>query len=332
MVVEILLHQLYAVQSFGWEAGFQNYIIVIGLFPFLMPKGRWFVKSVLLGLCICTYILFDYWFQDATPIHEINSGFLNYLKVTNILFSYASMAISGAYFNIAMHETEGRLYQRTNELIAEKNKSDELLLNILPHETALELKETGKAVPKSFEMVTVMFTDFKNFTQFSEKLSAESLVHEINHYYSAFDGIITKYNIEKIKTIGDGYMCVGGLPTENTTNAHDAIAAAIELRDFIAREKKEREKNGELFFDVRIGIHTGPVVAGIVGIKKFAYDIWGDTVNTASRMESSGEAGEINISGATYELIKDSYNCTHRGKIVAKNKGEIDMYFVEGKV
>lgn len=330
MVVEILVHQLYAVKSFGWDAGFQNYVIVIGLFPFLMPKGRWIMKSILLGACICTYIILDYTSQNQQAIHQIGPAFLNYLKITNILFSYTSMAISGGYFNIAMHETEGRLRRKTNELLEEKNKSDELLLNILPQETAQELKETGSSKPKSFEMVTVIFTDFKNFTQYSEKLSAEALVHEINYYYSAFDRIITKHRIEKIKTIGDGYMCVGGLPTANETNPKDAVMAALELRDFIASERTERGKNQELFFDVRIGIHTGPVVSGIVGIKKFAYDIWGDTVNTASRMESSGEAGEINISGTTYDLVKDSFNCTYRGKIEAKNKGEIDMYFVEG--
>ncbi|MBL0105619.1 MAG: adenylate/guanylate cyclase domain-containing protein [Bacteroidetes bacterium] len=212
----------------------------------------------------------------------------------------------------------------------EKKRSDELLLNILPEETAEELKATGTAKAKSFDMVTVMFTDFKNFTQASEKLTPEELVHEINYCYSEFDKIITKYNIEKIKTIGDSYMCAGGLPVTNATHPEDVIKAGLEMQDFIIRHKEERIKLDQPYFDLRLGVHTGPVVAGIVGIKKFAYDIWGDTVNTASRMESSGAIGKVNISGTTYEIVKDKFIFTHRGKIEAKNKGQIDMYFVEG--
>ena len=224
---------------------------------------------------------------------------------------------------------ETKVEERTRELSTEKQKSDELLLNILPSETAEELKATGSAKAKSFALVTVMFTDFKNFTQASENLSPEELVHEINYCYSAFDRIVTKYGIEKIKTIGDSYMCAGGLPIQNQTHAEDVVTAGLEMQKFIEQYQSDRVKKGLIFFELRLGIHTGPVVAGIVGIKKFAYDIWGDSVNVASRMESSGEIGKVNISGATYQLVKDKFNCIHRGKIQAKNKGEIDMYFVE---
>ncbi len=210
----------------------------------------------------------------------------------------------------------------------EKKRSDELLLNILPEETAEELKATGSAQTKSFESVSVLFTDFKNFTQASEKLSPEELVAEINHCYSEFDKIVSKYQIEKIKTIGDAYMCAGGLPVKNNTHPVDVVKAGLEMQQFIEANKKERQAKGLPFFELRLGIHTGPVVAGVVGTKKFAYDIWGDTVNTASRMESSGEIGKVNISGATYELVKDKFTCQYRGKVKAKNKGEIDMYFV----
>jgi class 3 adenylate cyclase len=220
------------------------------------------------------------------------------------------------------------LLQR-NRISKEKKRSDELLLNILPEETAEELKATGSAKTKSFDSVSVLFTDFKNFTQASEKLSPEDLVKEINYCYSEFDKIVTKHGIEKIKTIGDAYMCAGGLPVSNATHPFDVVAAGIEMQNFIARNKLEREQKGLPFFELRLGIHTGPVVAGVVGTKKFAYDIWGDTVNTASRMESSGETGKVNISGTTYEMVKNKFNCVHRGKIQAKNKGEIDMYFVE---
>lgn len=221
-------------------------------------------------------------------------------------------------------------FAQRNRISKEKKRSDELLLNILPEETAEELKATGAAKAKSFEQVSVLFTDFKNFTQASEKLTPEELVAEINHFYSEFDRIITRHGIEKIKTIGDSYMCAGGLPVTNNSHPFDVVSAALEMVQFVDRNKKERQEKGQPFFELRLGIHTGPIVAGIVGIKKFSYDIWGDTVNTASRMESSGEVGKVNISGSTYEMIKDKFTCIHRGKIQAKNKGVIDMYFVEG--
>jgi len=222
----------------------------------------------------------------------------------------------------------GVFLSQRNRISKEKKRSDELLLNILPAETAEELKATGTAKAKSFDIVSVLFTDFKNFTQASELLSPADLVAEINHCYSEFDKIITHHGIEKIKTIGDAYMCAGGLPATNTTNPVDVVKAGLEMVAFIEKNKQERISKGQPYFELRCGIHTGPVVAGIVGIKKFAYDIWGDTVNTASRMESSGEIGKVNISGATYELVKDHFDCTYRGKVKAKNKGEIDMYFV----
>lgn len=222
--------------------------------------------------------------------------------------------------------------KQRNKVKREKRRSDELLLNILPSEVAEELKETGSAKVKNFDMVTVLFTDFKGFASISEKLSPEELVAEINYCFSTFDNIITKYGIEKIKTIGDSYMCAGGLPKANKTNPIDVTKAGIEIRDFMLAHKKEKEAIGEIPFEIRIGIHTGNVVAGIVGVKKFAYDIWGDAVNLASRMESSGEPGKVNISESTYMLIKDDFNCHYRGKIMTKGKGEVSMYFVESLV
>lgn len=224
------------------------------------------------------------------------------------------------------------VYRQRNKISKARKRSDELLLNILPEEVAEELKEKGSADAKLIEEVTVLFTDFKGFTQLSEKLSPKELVAEINECFSAFDHIMQKHGVEKIKTIGDAYMAAGGLPTANATHANDVVLSAMEIQQFMHEHKAKREAAGQLFFEIRIGVHTGPVVAGIVGVKKFAYDIWGDTVNTASRMESSGEAGKVNISESTYELVRDRFNCTHRGKIQAKGKGEIDMYFVEARI
>ncbi len=210
----------------------------------------------------------------------------------------------------------------------EKKRSDELLLNILPAEVAEELKMKGEAEAKLIEEVTVLFTDFKGFTALSETLSPKELVSDLNDCFSAFDHIMDKHGIEKIKTIGDAYMAAGGLPMPNQTHAEDVVKAALEICQFVEEVKDRKIAQKLPYFEIRIGVHTGPVVAGIVGVKKFAYDIWGDTVNTASRMESSGEVGKVNISQSTYNLIRDKFMCIHRGKVSAKGKGEIDMYFV----
>jgi class 3 adenylate cyclase len=247
------------------------------------------------------------------------------------IYSYAALAGIGltALLLFFVYRNSKNQKKSTAIIIKEKQRSEELLLNILPSEMVEELKANGTTKAKAFTMVTVMFTDFKDFTTVSEKVSAELLVAEIHHCFSTFDRIIQKYKIEKIKTIGDSYMCASGLPVSNYTHAKDMVNAAFEIRNFMLERKKEKEANDEIPFELRIGIHTGPVVAGIVGIKKFAYDIWGDTVNLAARMEQNCDAGKINISGSTYELVKEKFKCEHRGKIQAKNKGEIDMYFVE---
>ncbi|MDX2303044.1 MAG: adenylate/guanylate cyclase domain-containing protein [Microscillaceae bacterium] len=211
----------------------------------------------------------------------------------------------------------------------ERSKSETLLLNILPEEVAHELKENGYATPKHYDLVSVLFTDFKGFTGIAEQLTPSQLVKELNYCFQAFDEIIAKYELEKIKTIGDAYMCAGGLPVPNRTNPIDAVKAGLAMQEFMEEYNTEKIAKGQPVFELRVGIHTGPLVAGVIGKNKFAYDIWGDTVNLASRMESGGEIGKVNISATTYELVKSYFNCVHRGKIQAKNKGEIDMYFVQ---
>lgn len=231
-------------------------------------------------------------------------------------------------------------YRQRNKVKREKARSEELLLNILPAEIAEELKEKGKADARDFDLVSILFSDFKGFTAASEKLSAQELVAEISTCFEAFDGIMGKYGIEKIKTIGDAYMAAGGLPVPKRDSVRNTVLAALEMQGFIEERRKTQDAIGKPAFAMRVGIHTGPVVAGIVGVKKFQYDIWGDTVNTASRMESSGGVGQVNISQATYELLKDAstalstgpeFSFESRGKIEAKGKGEIEMYFVSLK-
>lgn len=217
---------------------------------------------------------------------------------------------------------------RTNQLLEkEKQKSDDLLLNILPSEVADELKDRGATTARYFDSVTILFTDFVDFTGAGERMTSQQLVEELHTCFKAFDEIIGKYHIEKIKTIGDAYLAVSGLPMADTKHAENVVNAA---RDIIAFMKERRGQLGDKTFEIRIGINSGNVVAGIVGVKKFAYDIWGDTVNTAARMEQNSQPGKINISENTWHLVKDKFYCIYRGELEAKHKGKLKMYFVEG--
>ena len=222
---------------------------------------------------------------------------------------------------------------KTNKILdSQKAEIESLLLNILPAEVAQELQKTGSATPRFYDSVSVLFTDFKSFTVIADRLSPQEVVAELNDCFRAFDEIIEKYGLEKIKTIGDSYMCAGGIPVAHEGHPERMIHAAMEIRDFVHQMNVDRNARGLDTWEMRIGIHVGPLVAGVVGKKKFAYDIWGSTVNVASRMESNGIPDQINISAATYEMVKDTFDCTYRGKIYAKNVGEIDMYFVNGVV
>lgn len=225
-----------------------------------------------------------------------------------------------------------RIKVKTHRIVdKQKGEIEGLLLNILPEEVAKELQTTGKSEPRYFESVSVMFTDFKGFTAIADKMEPQDLVEELSTCFVAFDEIMEKYNLEKIKTIGDAYMCAGGIPTPDENHVENMIRAGLELRNYALRHNQKRLDAGLVPWEMRIGIHVGPVVAGVVGKRKYAYDIWGSTVNIASRMESNGQPGKINISSSIYELVKDKFECTYRGKINAKNIGDIDMYFLEGK-
>ncbi len=221
------------------------------------------------------------------------------------------------------------LGEKNNIIEEERERSENLLLNILPQPIAEELKANGRAAARRYDEASVLFSDFINFTHISERLTPEELVAELDTCFKAFDSILAKYpDVEKIKTIGDAYMCASGL-SDRKSIPFNIIRVAIEMQEYLEQHRRDQILAGKPFFEARIGIHTGPVVAGVVGHQKFAYDIWGDTVNIAARMEANGQAGRVNISESTYGLIKYKFNCAYRGKVQAKNKGAIDMYFVE---
>lgn len=245
-------------------------------------------------------------------------------RQTRALLDSQSALIEG--LQRSERELEEKVSQRTLELQIEQIRTKELLHNILPVEIAEELSATGSARPARHESVTILFTDFSGFTQAVSSMPADRMVGELNELFVAFDAITDLLGVEKIKTIGDSYMAVAGLPKQCDDHAQRCIRAGLLIIDYL----EDRNRNSAFKWSIRLGVHSGPVVAGVVGKRKYAYDIWGDAVNIASRMESSGEIGRVNISAYTYDLVKDDFECEYRGKVDAKGKGAIDMYFVKG--
>lgn len=320
--------------------GFQHGIVVT--WAFLAPIGALIFKDILnaviwmvlfFAVIVTTILLNDFFTIYQLPISAQGEAVFFGMNIIGpslvIFFSMRYFVVTIFKDKQTIQDSNQSLTVALDELGKEKAKTENLLLNILPKDVAEELKEKGSAEAQHFEEVTVVFSDFKGFTSIAEKLSPTALVAEIHHCFSAFDHITSKYNIEKIKTIGDSYMAVGGL-SKTSNQAKDVVQAALEMQEFMKEYASKRQRNGQPAFEMRMGVHTGPVVAGIVGTKKFQYDIWGDTVNVASRMESSGETGMVNISSTTFASVQHDFRCRHRGKVTAKSKGEIDMYFVEG--
>jgi adenylate cyclase len=260
---------------------------------------------------------------------ELSKKQSTYMRNISALFALFALVLMGLFYlrYRAKRRMANDLTTKNTQIEAEQKKSDALLLNILPPAIAQELKERNRVAARKYEQATVMFIDFKGFTHIAEKLSPELLVEELDLCFSNFDRIIGQYRIEKIKTIGDAYLCASGLSDMNASPS-DIVKAALEIQDFMLALKAERLSRGMPFFEARIGIHVGPVVAGVVGAKKFAYDIWGDTVNIAARLEESCETGRVNVSEDAYWLAKYEFEWQNRGKIAAKNKGMMDMYYV----
>ncbi len=248
-------------------------------------------------------------------------------RLLNLLLSTYENAMRQ---NQALTQAQVELVKLNQQVESSRQESEQLLLNLLPKPVAEELIAYGSSSPAKFDDVSVLFTDFVGFTTFAEHFTPQELIEELSVFFNYFDTVVKTHTVEKLKTIGDSYMLAGGLPEPNTTHAIDCVLVGLDIQGFVRAHHAERQTTGQPTLDMRVGIHTGPVVAGVIGKVKFSYDIWGDTVNLASRMESSGEPGTINISQDTYHCVKDFFDCVPRGKIAAKNKGEVDMYFVQG--
>ncbi|MBV6494774.1 MAG: hypothetical protein LDLANPLL_02811 [Turneriella sp.] len=304
------------------------YIFALALLPlpFIALSGKTPWEKMILGLglfSISFIILFSHWFlQRYSPLFPLPDNAI----VSQLGFVVLATLI--ATFIVYFFYTTAQARLSESEIETERHKSDQLLLNILPADIVRELKDKGSTEPILFQSATVFFTDFVGFTKIAEAMTPQKLVGELDRCFTYFDKVCERYKLEKLKTIGDSFMAAGGIPIPNNTHAIDCCLAAMEIRDFMDQMRFIKKKQNQPYWQLRIGINTGNLVAGVVGEKKFAYDVWGDTVNTASRMESAGIAGEINISEATYLQVKKFFVCETRGKILAKNKGKITMYFL----
>ncbi|HQU27670.1 MAG TPA: adenylate/guanylate cyclase domain-containing protein [Nitrospirales bacterium] len=286
-------------------------------------------ESVLLARV--TFLLSHPILHDHEPLTDITFAGAHYRisatrqHIFNLLLSTYENARGQ---NRALVEAQMELKRLNTEIEKRRQESDRLLLNILPQAVANELKSTGSSTPVKFDDVSVLFTDFVGFTKVAEYFAPQALVEELEIFFNHFDGLMEQYGLEKLKTIGDSYMAAGGVPALNHTHPVDCVNAALAMQNFVQSRMKAHQEAGAPTWAMRVGIHTGPVIAGVIGQKKFAYDLWGDTVNMASRMESSGAPGTVNISRATYERVKDHFTCTFRGQLPAKNKGNVDMFEV----
>jgi len=264
-------------------------------------------------------------FTVTPPFYRTWIAYIAYIlllfTVAFLLYKWRLLSLKKVEYRL-----EEKIRERMKAVLSEKEKSDKLVADLFPKGTAEELKTRGRAKSRKFELVTVLFSDIQGFTRIAEEMNPEVLIDELDKFFFHFDSVVDKYNIEKIKTIGDAYMAAGGIPVKNSSNPVEVVLAGLEMQYYMKNLKRQKAE----IWDLRIGIHTGPVISGVVGHKKLSYDIWGDTVNTASRMESSGEGGRVNISGITYSLVKDFFICEYRGKLPVKYKGNIDMYFVTG--
>ncbi|WP_425422821.1 adenylate/guanylate cyclase domain-containing protein [Phaeodactylibacter xiamenensis] len=300
----------------GYSSGIFTVCFLIIILPYMTFPRKARTLAHAFSVLSCLTLIATVVFQSEFYAH--NDDMNPYLsQIVNISMT--------ALICLALIWSLSVLIDRSEDsLIAEQKKSDDLLHNILPANIIKDLKERGETIPKRHNNVSILFTDFEGFTQLVASIPAIHLVNELNDIFGRFDEIMEETSVEKIETIGDAYLAACGLEDEITNHAANCVTAAKKMLAYL----EERNKNHEIKWRMRVGIHSGTIVAGVVGKKKFAYDLFGDTINTASRIESTGEAGKINISSSTYELVKNDFKCLSRGKIFAKGKGELEMYFV----
>jgi class 3 adenylate cyclase len=317
LIVSSYIGVLLFLYFLGYSSGVAVIFFLIIIMPYMTFPRKARKSAHAFSLLGCLTLIVTVLFQSKINAHyDVMDPYL--LQVVNI-------SITG-FICLTLVWSLSVLIDRSEEsLMAEQKKSDDLLHNILPVNIAKDLKETGRTIPKRHKDVTILFTDFKGFTELVASIPAITLVNELNDIFGRFDEIVEESGVQKIETIGDAYVAACGLEEALTEHAFKCITAAKQMLSYL----EERNRKHEIKWRMRVGIHSGPIVAGVVGKKKFRYDLFGDTMNTASRMESSGEPGKINISGPTFQLVKNDINCDYRGKIHAKGKGELDMYFVK---
>ncbi|EAQ99694.1 adenylate/guanylate cyclase domain-containing protein [Maribacter sp. HTCC2170] len=301
----------------GYSSGVAIVCFLIIILPYMTFPRKTRDIAHIFSILACLTLIITVIFQSNITAHF--DGIDSYIsQIVNI-------SITGFICLILISSLSVLIDKSEESLMAEQKKSDDLLHNILPANIIRDLKESGKTIPKRHKDITVLFTDFENFTKLVASISAITLVNELNDIFGRFDEIMAETEVEKIETIGDSYMAACGLEKEMANHAANCIRAAQMMLSYL----EERNKSHEIKWKMRVGIHSGTVVAGVVGKKKFAYDLFGDTINTASRIEFAGEVGKINISSSTYEQIKNDFKCLSRGKIFAKGKGDLEMYFVK---
>jgi adenylate cyclase len=320
-VIEVVIHQIMCVIYLGWETGFQYYIISAILLPFLTDQPKKIVKFSLGLFCVGTFLYLKIFYSASTPIYTLKPEIINIFSLTNITFAMFVIIACSYVFNSSVNSAE-------EALEIEKKRSDDLLHNILPSAIADRLKKDKKTIADGFSQVSVLFLDIVGFTALSSTKTPQELVDVLNEIFTIFDDLAEKYNLEKIKTIGDSYMVAAGVPEMLDNDTERIVNFALELIPSL--ENFNTQSGNSL--KIRVGVNSGPVVAGVIGKKKFIYDLWGDAVNIASRMESHGLVGKVQVSESTYNLISDKFNFTKRAEIDVKGKGMMQTYIVDSRL
>ena len=319
-IFEVVLHQILADYILGSYAGFHFLIMILVIYPFLVERKEFNVGIPFAFICILIFFGCEFIFSRTAPLYVLDEKIIRNLRLTNIIASMSVILTLVIIFKLIIGYIEHGMEKLNQE-------NENLLENILPKKIIEELRSNGYSDPEQFESVSVLFTDIVHFTDTSKKLQPSILIEELNDIFTNFDMIMDEYKCVRIKTIGDAYMAVSGLPEKNPSHLQNLISAALECRDYLAK----RNETAKIEWKIRLGINFGCVVAGIVGVKKYLYDVFGDTVNVASRMETSSEEMKLCVPESVYTQLKDVFDFTFRGEFNIKGKGMMKLYFVENK-